>query len=127
MNPQIIKTDTAPQAIGPYSQAVRVGPFLWCSGQIALLPNGEHLFEKGIEEQTEQVLKNIENILSAAGYQMQHIVKTTIFLKEMSDFQKVNEIYGRYFPVNPPARSTVAVKELPRGAKVEIEVIAYKG
>lgn len=122
---KIISTSDAPAAIGPYSQAVQAGPFLFCSGQIALSPNNSPI-PPGIKEQTEQVLANIRAILQASGYQFTDIVKTTIFLTDMSDFQVVNEIYGSYFKENPPARSTVAVQGLPRGVKVEIEVVAYK-
>jgi len=122
---KVISTPEAPSAIGPYSQAVQVGPFLFCSGQIALSPNNTPIPD-GVREQTEQVLANIQAILKASGFQLSDIVKTTIFLNDMSDFQIVNEIYGSYFKENPPARSTVAVKGLPRGAKVEIEVMAYK-
>lgn len=124
---KVIQTDSAPAAIGPYSQAVQAGPFLFCSGQIALSPDAATPIPEGLNEQTQQVLKNVEAVLKAADYQLSDVVKTTIFLTDMADFQAVNEIYSSYFKVNPPARSTVAVKGLPKGVKVEIEVLAYKG
>lgn len=126
MSKKIIHTDHAPAAIGPYSQAVLAGPFLFCSGQIALAADKNQPVPEDITKQTEQVMKNIENVLKAAGLTFSDVVKTTIFLTNMSDFAVVNEIYGKSFSQNPPARSTVAVAGLPRGVKVEIEVLAYK-
>lgn len=123
---KIIQTDKAPAAIGPYSQAVQAGPFLFCSGQIALSPNPETPIPETVADQTYQVMKNIEAVLEAGGCQFENVVKTTIFLTNMSDFQAVNEIYSSYFKSSPPARSTVAVQGLPRGVKVEIEVLAFK-
>jgi len=122
-----IETKEAPAAIGPYSQAVRAGDTLYTSGQIALDPATGQLVEGGIREQTVRVLANLEAVLSAAGVDATHVVKTTIFLKNMADFAVVNELYAPLFAprgVVAPARSTVAVAELPKGALVEIEAIA---
>ena len=121
-----IQTTKAPQAIGPYSQAIQQGPFLFCSGQIPLDPATGELVYGGVKEQAIQVMKNINAILDEAGYQWSHVVKTTIFLADMSDFTTVNEVYAQFFQEPYPARSTVAVKTLPRNVLVEIEVIAYK-
>lgn len=123
---KIISTDKAPAAIGPYSQAVQAGPFLFCSGQIALDSNPEVAIPEGVEAQTHQIFKNIQAVLSQAEYSISDVVKTTIFLTDMNDFQLVNSVYGSYFKQTPPARSTVAVRGLPRGVLVEIEVLAYK-
>lgn len=122
----VIQTDQAPAAIGPYSQAIQSGPFVFCSGQIALSADTSQPIPEGVIEQTQQIFKNIEAVLSAAGCNLSHVVKTTIFLTSMTDFQAVNEVYGSYFKVSPPARSTVAVAGLPRNVKVEIEVLAIK-
>jgi 2-iminobutanoate/2-iminopropanoate deaminase len=122
-----VRTDKAPGAIGPYSQAVKVNGTLFTSGQVALDPATGQLVSGGIVEQTEQVLKNIAAVLAAAGSSFEKVVKTTVFLKDMADFAKMNEIYGRYMAGEgkiAPARSTVAVAGLPRDALVEIEVIA---
>lgn len=119
---KIIRTDLAPAPVGPYSQAVQAGSFLFCSGQIAIDPKTNQVVLGSVQEQTELVMKNIEGVLKAAGAQWSQIVKTTIFLTDMNDFPKVNEIYGRYFPENPPARSTIAVAALPKGVNVEVEV-----
>jgi len=124
MTREIICTDQAPGAIGPYSQGVRAaGNFVFFSGQIPLTPGGE-LVTGDIKAQTEQVMKNIDGVLKAAGLGFENIVKTTIFLSSMDHFAAVNEIYGSYFESNPPARSTVAVAGLPRNVDVEIETIA---
>jgi 2-iminobutanoate/2-iminopropanoate deaminase len=117
-------TDQAPAPIGPYSQAVEAGGFLFCSGQISIDPKTNQVFTGPIEEQTKQVMENIRAVLSNAKLGFQNVVKTTIFLKDMGDFPAVNEVYGRYFSENPPARSTVAVAGLPKGVHVEIEVLA---
>ena len=122
----IISTDQAPAAIGPYSQAVEHGDLLFCSGQISLLPSGEGPIGDNATEQAEQIMKNIAAVLAAGGSSFEKVIKTTIFLLDMGDFAAVNEVYGRHFPQNPPARSTVAVSALPKGAKVEIEVIAAR-
>ncbi len=120
---EYIQTENAPAAIGPYSQAIKVGNFIYTSGQIALTPEGE-MRENDIEIQTEQVLSNLKNVLEAAGSSLDKVVKTTIFLADMDDFAKVNEIYAKFFGTHKPARSTVAVKTLPKNALVEIEAIA---
>jgi 2-iminobutanoate/2-iminopropanoate deaminase len=121
---QIISTSEAPAAIGPYSQAVRSGNFLFCSGQIPLDPKSGQIVPGDIAAQTRRVLENIGAVLKAEGLTFENIVKTTIFLTDLGDFQTVNEIYGSYFKQQPPARSTVQVSALPKGAKVEIEVVA---
>jgi 2-iminobutanoate/2-iminopropanoate deaminase len=121
---KIVSTNEAPAAIGPYSQAVRTGSFLFCSGQIPLDPKSGQIVPGDIAAQTRRVLDNIAAVLRAEGLTFDNVVKTTIFLTNLGDFQKVNEIYGSYFEQNPPARSTVQVAALPKGANVEIEVIA---
>ena len=121
---KIISTSEAPAAIGPYSQAVRNGNFLFCSGQIPLDPKSGQIVPGDIATQTRRVLDNVGAVLKAEGLNFENIVKTTIFLTNLDDFQTVNEIYGSYFKQEPPARSTVQVSALPKGAKVEIEVIA---
>jgi 2-iminobutanoate/2-iminopropanoate deaminase len=122
---QPISTPNAPAAIGPYSQAVHAGGLLFLSGQIPLDPATGQIVEGGIEVQVERVLDNISAVLAAAGLTFDHVAKTTIFLVDLGDFQKVNEAYGRRFPRAPqPARSTVQVAALPRGARVEIEALA---
>ena len=122
----IINTDAAPKAIGPYSQAVLVDGFLYTAGQIAIDPATGEMAEADIEKQTERVLENIRAILRAAGMDFNNVIKTTVFVTNMADFAKINEIYGRYFKDNPPARSLVEVKSLPKGALIEIEVVAHK-
>ena len=122
----ILHTDDAPKAVGPYSQAVQMGDFLFCSGQISIDPKTQEVFTGDIKQQTEMVLKNIEAVLTKADMKFSNVIKTTIFLSSMSDFATVNEIYATRFPSNPPARSTVAVAGLPKGVNVEIEVIAHK-
>ncbi len=123
---QIIHTDHAPKAVGPYSQAVRMGDFLFCSGQISIDPKTQEVFTGDIKKQTEMVLNNIEAVLKEAGLNYSHIVKTTIFLTQMSDFTAVNELYAQRFEKAPPARSTIAVSGLPKGVNVEIEVLAHR-
>jgi 2-iminobutanoate/2-iminopropanoate deaminase len=123
---KIISTDHAPKAVGPYSQAVQMGDFLFCSGQIAINPQTQEVFTGDIKTQTEMVLKNIEAVLKASDMNFNHIIKTTIFLTNMADFATVNEIYAGRFTKEPPARSTVAVAGLPKGVTVEIEVIANR-
>ncbi len=117
-----IHTTNAPEAIGPYSQAIKIGNMVFTSGQIALTPNGEFL-DTDVKTQTKQVCENLKAVLEAAGAKIENVVKTTIFLDDINNFAAVNEVYGKYFS-HKPARSTVAVKELPKGAKVEIECIA---
>ncbi len=118
-----VRTDSAPQAIGPYSQAVKVSDFIFTSGQIALTPSGV-MVQNDIRLQTAQVMRNLKAVLEAAGSSLQNVVKTTIFLADMDDFAAVNEIYEEWFADHKPARSTVAVKTLPKNALVEIECIA---
>jgi 2-iminobutanoate/2-iminopropanoate deaminase len=120
----VITTDKAPAAIGPYSQAVKVGELLFCSGQIPLDPATGEMVTGDAAAQAGRVMENIAAVLSAAGRGFDDVVKTTIFLADMADFAAVNEVYGRCFTGHKPARSTVAVRGLPRGALVEIEVIA---
>jgi 2-iminobutanoate/2-iminopropanoate deaminase len=122
---EIIKTDAAPAAIGPYSQAVRAGGFVFASGQIPLDPATMQFGAGGVAEQTEQVLKNLQAVLAAAGVGLEQVVKTTVFLADMNDFAAMNEVYGRFFTENPPARATVQAARLPRDARVEIEVVAW--
>lgn len=121
---QIIATETAPKAIGPYSQAVKSGQMLFLSGQIPLDPATGQLIEGDIVAQTERVLENVRAVLAAAGADFNHVVKTTVFLKNMTDFPKMNEVYARFFAENPPARSTVEAARLPRDVQVEIDCIA---
>ncbi len=122
---EIISTDLAPKAIGPYSQAVKHNGLVFCSGQIPLDPATGQLIEGGIEAQTVRVLESLGAVLAAAGASYETVLKTTIFVQDLNDFAVVNEVYGRYFPVNPPARATVQAARLPRDVKVEIEAIAF--
>lgn len=122
----IIKTDEAPKAIGPYSQGVLIDGFLYTAGQMGVVPETGEFVEGGIEAQTERVLENIKQILKAANMGFENVIKTTVFVTDMGDFSKINEIYGRYFKDNPPARSLVEVRNLPKGALIEIEVVAHK-
>jgi len=120
---EIIETTSAPAAIGPYSQAIKVNGMIFTSGQIAITPSGE-LVDRDIKRQTRQVLTNLQNILAEAGSTLNDVVKVTIFLEDMSDFGIVNVIYAEYFGDHKPARSTVAVKTLPKNVMVEMDVIA---
>ncbi len=120
----IVQTDNAPQAIGPYSQGVGFGGLFFFSGQIAIDPDTAELVDGGVELQTRQVMANLEAVLEAAGLDFSHVLRTTIFLKNMNDFSKVNEIYGAFFDDNPPARATVEVSRLPKDVLVEIDMIA---
>jgi 2-iminobutanoate/2-iminopropanoate deaminase len=124
---KVIQTSAAPAAIGPYSQAVQAGSLLFVSGQIPLDPATGQLVGANVDEQAVQVLKNLRAIIEAAGGSMANVVKTTIFLKSMDDFQKVNEVYGTFFTAPFPARATVEVARLPRDVKVEIEAIVNLG
>jgi len=124
MKPEQILTQHAPEPIGPYSQAIQIGSELYCSGQIPLDPQTGEIIHGGVEQQTERVIENIGAVLCAAGCQFADVVKTTIFLVDMKDFPTVNAVYERYFGASKPARSTIAVAGLPRGARVEIECIA---
>jgi 2-iminobutanoate/2-iminopropanoate deaminase len=124
---KIISSDAAPRAIGPYSQAVVVNGMAYLSGQIPIDPSTNQLIEGGIEQQTERVLENLKAVLAAAGASFASVAKTTVFLKDMAEFPKMNEVYSRYFPENPPARSTVQAAKLPRDVSVEIDCIAVVG
>jgi 2-iminobutanoate/2-iminopropanoate deaminase len=123
----IISTDGAPRAIGPYSQAIRAGELVFASGQIPIDPVTGEFVPGGIAEQTEQVLRNLTAVFEAAGVTMTQVVKTTVFLVDMDDFTAMNEVYGRFFGSEPPARATVQAARLPRDARVEIEAIASTG
>lgn len=123
---KIIYTTNAPEPIGPYSQAIVANGFLFASGQIAINPENSELNNPSLEEETHQVMRNIKALLIEAEYEFEHIIKTTIFLSDMSLFAQVNEIYGSYFKSDFPARETVAVKGLPKGVNVEISITAYK-
>lgn len=122
-----IQTDHAPKAIGPYSQAITANGFVFASGQIALDPKSMQIVEGGIIEQTERVMNNLKAVLEAAGSSFDRVVKTTVFLIDMNDFAEMNKVYGLFFGEVPPARSTVEVSRLPRGVRVEIDVIALAG
>jgi len=121
---EIISTENAPGAIGPYSQAIKAGGMIFCSGQIPIDPATGNFVSDIVSEQTEQVLKNLNEVLKAAGASLNDVVKTTVFLADMNDFAEMNEVYGRFFSENKPARATVQAARLPRDAKVEIECIA---
>ena len=121
---KVVKTDAAPGALGPYSQAIVAGGTVYCAGQIPLDPATGQIVSGGIAQQTEQVLKNLGAVLKAAGSGLDRAVKTTVFLKDMNDFAAMNEVYARHFGALPPARSTVEVARLPRDVAVEIEVVA---
>ena len=121
---EIISTENAPGAIGPYSQAIKAGGMIFCSGQIPIDPATGNFVSDVVSEQTEQVLKNLGEVLTAAGASLNDVVKTTVFLADMNDFAEMNEVYGRFFSENKPARATVQAARLPRDAKVEIECIA---
>jgi len=123
---EFIQTGRAPRAVGSYSQAVKVGNFLFISGQIAINPETGKLEGETVEEQTKRVLLNIKAILEAAGHSITEVVKTTIYLTDIGDFQRVNQLYGEFFGDHKPARATVEVSKLPMGANIEIEVVAYK-
>jgi 2-iminobutanoate/2-iminopropanoate deaminase len=122
-----VSTDNAPKAIGPYSQAVIYNGIAYLSGQIPLNPANNQLLEGDIAAQTERVLENLKAVLEACGASLESVLKTTVFLKDMGDFPKMNEVYSRYFKTNPPARSTVQAAKLPRDVSVEIDAIAAVG
>lgn len=122
-----IHTNNAPAAIGPYSQAIEVNGFIFASGQIPIDPSTGNFVEGGIKEQTKQAITNAKNILKEAGTDLAHVVKTTVYLANMADFAAMNEVYATFFQQPFPARSAVAVKDLPKGALVEVVVLAYKG
>ena len=121
---RIIQTEQAPAAIGPYSQAIRIGDFLYTSGQIALDPESGIFLSGKIEEETEQTLKNISAILQAGGVNFENVIKTTVYMSDLNDFTRMNQIYEKYFSTNKPARACVQVAALPKGAKLEIDAIA---
>jgi 2-iminobutanoate/2-iminopropanoate deaminase len=121
---EVISTKDAPQAIGPYSQAIKAGGFVFASGQVAIDPATQQVISGDVAAQTDRVLKNISSILKAAGSGLEKVVRSTVFLKNMSDFAAMNEVYGRYFSSAPPARSTVEAARLPKDVLVEIDVIA---
>lgn len=124
MERQIVSTDKAPAAVGPYSQAVRVNNSIFTAGQIAIDPATGELIEGDIAAQTRQVLRNLSAVLEAAGSSLERVVKTTVFLAKLDDFAAMNQVYAEFFPINPPARSTVEVARLPLGALVEIDAVA---
>lgn len=123
---KIIYTENAPQPVGPYSQAVALGDFLFCSGQVSIDPKTNEVFLGDIQEQARMVMENLSAVLKTNQMNFSNVVKTTIFLTDMNNFAKVNEVYAKYFNEQPPARSTIAVSGLPKGVHVEIEVIAHK-
>jgi 2-iminobutanoate/2-iminopropanoate deaminase len=127
MRKEIIATEEAPKAIGPYSQAVRVGPLVFLSGQIPLDPQTGEIVPGDIVVQTKRVMENLSAVLRASGVSLSEVVRSTIYLTNLADFAKVNEVYGAYFPSEPPARATVQVAALPRGASIEIDMIAHRG
>jgi len=124
MEKQTVSTAKAPKAIGPYEQAIKVGDFIYASGQIPIDPATGNLVEETITVQTRQVIENLKAVVAAAGSSLERVIKTTVFLKNISDFAAMNEVYAEYFTTVKPARSTVAVSDLPRGALVEIDLIA---
>ena len=124
MNNETIATDKAPKAIGPYEQAIKIGDFIYTAGQISLDPKTDNLVAGGIAEQTRQVLENLKAVLQAGGLSLDRVVKATVFLKNIADFAAMNEVYAEYLGQSKPARSTVAVADLPRGALVEIDLVA---
>ena len=121
---RIVSTDRAPKAIGPYSQAVISNGFVFVSGQVPIDPATGQIVAGGIAEQTARVFENIRNVLEAAGSSLEQAVKTTVYLKDMGEFAQMNEVYGRYFPANPPARATIEAARLPRDVRIEIDCIA---
>ena len=126
MDKVVINTPNAPAPIGPYNQAIQSGNTLYVSGQIAIIPESNQMATSDIDTETHQVMKNLGNILSSAGYDYSNVVKCTIFVNDMDNFARVNEAYGSYFSANPPARETVEVSRLPKDVNVEISCIAVK-
>ncbi|MCP4428963.1 MAG: RidA family protein [Chloroflexi bacterium] len=124
MKKKIVSTEHAPAAVGPYSQAVKIGELVYTAGQIPLDPATGKMVEGDVQVQTERVLQNLQAVLAAAGSSLKNVVKTTVFLQDMGDFGAMNEVYGRFFPKKPPARSAVEAAALPLGAQVEIEAVA---
>jgi len=121
---EVVKTDKAPKAIGPYSAAMRTEQYIFTAGQLGIVPETGNIIEGGIENETRQALTNIKNLLEEARSSLRWVVKTTVFLRDMNDFARMNAIYAEFFPDNPPARSTIQVAALPKGGAVEIEAIA---
>jgi 2-iminobutanoate/2-iminopropanoate deaminase len=119
-----ISTDKAPAAVGPYEQAIRVGNFIFTSGQIPIVPSTNKLIEGDIIQQTKRVMENLKSVLEASGSSLKNVIKTTIFLTDLKNFEQVNKVYGEYFPDGKPARSTVQVTALPKGAEIEIDMVA---
>lgn len=124
MEKQIISTPDAPAAVGPYSQAVRVGDWIFTAGQLGLVPGTKEFAGPDVESQTRRALENLRALLEAAGSCLHHVVKTTVFMQDLGEFQQMNAVYAEFFPEHPPARSTVQVAALPMGARVEIEAVA---
>ncbi len=124
MDKEVIHTKEAPEAVGPYSQAIKIEGFVFCSGQVALDPSSGDLVDGSVADQTELAMKNLNAVLQEAGTGFENVVKVTAYLTDMNDFVEFNEIYAKYFPENPPARATVGVASLPKGARVEVECIA---
>jgi len=124
MNKQVIATDQAPAAVGPYSQGVRLGDFIFTAGQLGIAPGAKEFAGPDIEAQTRQALENVKAVLEASGSCLKHAVKVTVFLQDMGEFGLMNEVYAEFFPENPPARSAVQVAALPLGGRVEIEAVA---
>ncbi len=124
MDKKVLSTKDAPQAIGPYSQAVKVGDFVFTAGQIAIDPETQKMVDGGIKEQTDRVINNLDAVLKSAGLSLPDVVKADVFLKNLEDFSRMNEVYSNFFSVSKPARTTVEVRDLPKGALVEISVIA---
>ena len=122
----LVSTDKAPKAIGPYSQATVAGPFVFCSGQIPLVPETGQLIEGGVTEQTRRVLENLDAVLRASGCTLTSVVKTTVYLKDLGEFAAMNEEYAKFFSARPPARATVEVARLPRDVRVEIDCVAFR-
>jgi len=125
MSKKGIHTSDAPKAIGPYSQAVRIENFLFCSGQVGINPKTNKIVDGGIKEQTKQVIENLIKVLKAAGGSINNVVKTTVYLMDLGEFEEMNKVYAEFFKKPYPARATVQVAKLPRGAKIEIEAVAY--
>lgn len=127
MEKEIVFTETAPKAVGPYSQAIKAGGWIYLSGQIPIDPETDRLISGTIEEQAELVLNNARNVLAAAGASLENAVKVTVYLADMDDFAKVNEVYSKFFPSDPPARAAVQVARLPKDVGIEIDMVAFAG